>query len=235
MEVANSYVQIDSKTLCSITISDHWPVLLELSNPNLRTRSGWFHADHSLFKFEAVKASIEDNFHNAFGSIDFPSKAWSTAVRDTQTCLKKFKKQATAIRQKKRNEITLRILNLQNSILPGNPPNSELQALKAELRLEELLEAHRALIFMCESWAGKIDKPNKDMFRLLKQKQARDTVPNLVDDSGTTFTAKEDNLDFVFNFYNDIFASPPPVSYEKTFARARIARVNRCPYFSSGD
>ena len=225
LDVVKNFALLEAKTLCSISISDHWPVLLVMSNPNLQVRSGWFHADQSLFKFKEVRDSVEDIFNNAFGSFKSPSKAWSVAVKDTQSCLRSFKKKVNCIRQKKRADLSNRILFIQNSTPPSSPPSPELQALKADLRLEELLEAHRALIFLRESWAGKIDKPNKEMFRLLKQKQARDIIPNLLDDSGATLNTKEDNLDYVFNFYSDIFSSPPTLSCEKTAARASISRA----------
>ena len=64
------------------------------------------------------------------------------------------------------------------------------------------------------------------MFHLLKQqKQARELVPNLVNDKGDTLTSKEDNLDYVFNFYSDIFASTPIHSVQKTNARAQVSQT----------
>ena len=58
------------------------------------------------------------------------------------------------------------------------------------------------------------------MFHHLKQKQAQDRVPNLISDKGEFLDEPEDNLEFVFNFYNNIFGTSSPNSDSKTNAKS---------------
>ena len=223
-DIFSNYVSIEAQVLHSISISDHKPVLLECSHHTSFTRSGWFHADQSLFKFEAVKNCIESIFDKAFHDYPSPAKAWHCAVKDTQICLREFKQKMTNIRTRKRRDLTQRIQQLSSSTLP---PTEEILILQKDLKLEELLEAQKALVFTREFWAGKIDKPNKNMFHLLKQKQARDKVPNLIDHQGNLCSNEGENLDCAFNFFNNIFGSTPLHSPDKTNARAKIALTRK--------
>ena len=224
-DLVKDFLSMEDKALNSINISDHKPVMLDCNSQINPHRVGWLHVDQSLFKLNSVKKSIMDIFLTAFSTFRSIAKAWASAVSNSQTCLRQFKHQANTIRAKKRQSISNEIQKLHNSLLPDNPPTPELISLNNELRLEELLEAQRALVFTREFWAGKIDKPNQDMFRLLKQKQAKDTVPNLINDIGDTLTEPQDNLNYVFDFYNTIFGSCPSTNTQKTQARANIARV----------
>lgn len=76
-------------------------------------------------------------------------------------------------------------------------------------------------------WAGKIDKPNKDMLNFLKKKKARDFVPNLIKPDGFSLQTKRDNLNYVNDFHANIFSKDVSRIEEITTARAKIAMVRK--------
>lgn len=128
---------------------------------------------------------------------------------------------AKHVRAQRRLNILNAISLAEPEIHPDSPPSDRLLELKTSLKLEDLLEAERALVYTRSFWDGKIDTPNKQMFKLRKKKKARDFVPFLKGTNGTRVNNEAANLDLVFQFFNDIFSKTPNRSMDITGARAQ--------------
>lgn len=138
------------------TLSDHWPLFFNASQICQDCKLGWFHADISLLKFKEVKEEIVDAFTQSFNEIPSPSQAWIKAVYSTQNVFRNFMKKARDIRKKRREGIVQSISKLEALSPPDSPPSEELSKLKHSLKMEDLLEAERALIFTRDSRLEKL-------------------------------------------------------------------------------
>lgn len=202
-------------------ISDHFPIILDAKVTNVRCRNGWFHSDSTLFKCNVVQKSVQAIFTEAFKLNQSPSKAWAIAVRNTQTALIQFKKDADAFRSSKKQKI----IELLASFAHLDPSSHAVLVLKEKLKKEELIEAQRARVFYREIWAGKADRPCKETFINLKKKKAKEFIPALRDKDGRCFATQEEKLMYSGKFFADIFSSPPKSGPECVNARARIASI----------
>lgn len=223
--VMNVFDVIDCHAEKSLLISDHYPVIFSARKVNGIVKNGWFHADVSLLKLDVVQSKIRSILCESFNFYRSPTKAWVSAVKAIQNSFRHFKAKAEAIRANIRMMIAARIDELEGLSLTAGTPSVELVGLKNQLKKEELLMASRLMIYTREHWFGRIDKPNKDMFKLLRRKKCRELVPPLKDSSGNTLTSPRDNLKLVHEFYSKIFSIPPAQSDEITLSRARIAGI----------
>lgn len=219
----DKFESVDCVVDKSIFLSDHVPVIVQLRKSASGLKNGWFHADASLFKLPAVQKIIWDIFIAAFIRYESPSLAWAVGVKDSQNALRQLQSRAKDLRQAKRRILVSTLENLERR---NTDPSLVAQA-KQALHDDELLEAHRAIIFTRQHWAGKIDCPNKAMFGLLKKKKLREIVPQLKDENGCVLETDEENIRYVFSFYEKKFAAPVVSSREKIEARASIARIRK--------
>ena len=91
--------------------------------------------------------------------------------------MKKAREKRSARRAALENKIKL----LEDSP-QADPSNPTLIDLKNPFKLEELLAAEQSIKFTREFWAGRIDTPDKEMFKLLKRKNVREIIPPLLDE-----------------------------------------------------
>lgn len=132
-------------------------------------------------------------------------------------------KSAKDARKKRRDSLAQQISSLELSTT-GLDFDLLLQ-LKNQLKLEETLEAERMVKFTREFWAGKINKPNKNMFKLLKKKNLREQIPMLINEDGIANETDHQNLHYIHSFYSNTFAKDPIRTPESTQARALIAKT----------
>lgn len=91
--------------------------------------------------------------------------------------------------------------------------------------MEELLAAEQCLKFTREFWAGKIDLPGKEMFKLLKNKNLREIIPPLIDDQGIPIEGEATNLEYVHTFFSNNFAKDTIKNENITANRTTISRI----------
>lgn len=207
----------------SMLISDHAPIIFDLQKESCMYRAGWPHLDQSLFTLDIVKNGVKRIFENSFSNHASAFKAWDSAIKETQCLLTSYKKKAKTIRGNRRMIIKQKIESLELLSDPSSPPSAALINLKCQLREEELLLAKDSILWTREFWAGKIDKPGKHMFTLLKKKKIKDFVPLLSKEDGTLASDHKENLSLVKDYYANIFSSPPQRGADHTRARACIA------------
>ena len=70
--------------------------------------------------------------------------------------------------------------------------------------MEELLEDEKALIYTREVWAGKIDKPHKEMFKLAIKRKLGTLFLTRLNQMVLACILKKENLDYVQEFYSNI-------------------------------
>ena len=97
--------------------------------------------------------------------------------------------------------------------------------LKQSLRKEEEISCQHLKFFLRDWWAGKVDKPSKEMFKLLKKKQAKDTIPLLVNKKGEEAKDQEENLQLVLTHFKDIFSADIRDHPDKDRYKAKISRA----------
>lgn len=61
--------------------------------------------------------------------------------------------------------------------------------------------------FFREWWAGKVDKPSKEMFRLLQKKKEKDYLPLMRDEDGNRASCDQENKAPVQAHFQRLFSS----------------------------
>lgn len=110
----------------SCLLSDHYPLCFKASPSQQYAKLGWFHADVSLFKNQVVKSHIELIF--------------------SSNMLRTFMNHAKQIRKQRRDKIVHDISKAEAEP-PLGSPTDKLIELKNSLRMEEVLEGDRALVY----------------------------------------------------------------------------------------
>ena len=158
----------------STCISDHYPIITSIDDQDNRKKACWFHTDPALFKLPVVQEEIHNIWHSFFNQNLPPAKAWTLATKSTQNLLKQVRKEVTAHRQSR-----LEKLQKQLQEQEGTAPQDTVNLTRAELKREEEIALKHTKLFTREWWAGKIDRPTPEMFKMLKVKQRQEYLPLL--------------------------------------------------------
>lgn len=104
----------------SIQISDHCPLILKACSIKDSVKSGWFHADASLFHYDEVRQDVTNIFKSSFVHCMSPSRAWSQAVSQTQVRLAQYMKMAKLRRGSRRAALDIQIKKLKSASPEGS-------------------------------------------------------------------------------------------------------------------
>ena len=149
-------------------MSDHYPILTD-DQDNIY-KSCWFHTDPALFKLPIVQEEVQYIWSSLFNKNLLPAKEWTLATKSTQNLLKQVRKEVTTQRQS-------RLKNLQNQLEEQEAATNHntINQIRAKLRREEQIALKHTKLFTREWWAGKIDRPCPEMFKMLKVKKDKNT------------------------------------------------------------
>lgn len=159
-------------------------------------------------------------------------KAWDKAIKDTRVLLTAYKTKTKTFRENRRMMIKSQIEGIELATDPNSPPPLDLVELKSKIREEELLSPKASILWTREYWTGKIDKPNKNIFALLKKKKTKDFVPLLKKEDGTVSTDHKNNLLTVLEYYGN---TPPQRGPDHTRARNCNKKGKKCPFLLGHD
>lgn len=82
-------------------------------------------------------------------------------------------------------------------------------------------------LFFKDWWAGKIDKPSKEMYKLLKKKQAKDLIPLLSKSDGTQAQDQMENMSMILEHFQNIFSSPSTPQPNRKECMQRISWISK--------
>ncbi|KAH7279014.1 hypothetical protein KP509_37G000400 [Ceratopteris richardii] len=154
----------------TLLISDHRPLIVSFKFGSPTFKAGWPHIDTNLLKIPCVMSQTKRLFYTNFSTISSPSRAWIKSVKDIQFLFTHCKKQARAVRAKRRETL----MNKLNSL---DCTSQEFYDTNLRLSKECYLEASYSLASSKEFWSEKIDRNNKYMFSLLKKSKVRTSSP----------------------------------------------------------
>ncbi|MCO5596787.1 hypothetical protein L7F22_050857 [Adiantum nelumboides] len=114
--------------------------------------------------------------------------AWSSAIHLTQKAHITFRKHVATIRRKSKDGIYNELIELESWEFWD-----KIVTLHHQLRIEEDITLLHTSLFFRQWWAGRVDKPSKEMFKNLRRKHQRETIPLLSSENGK-LASQEDNL-----------------------------------------
>lgn len=101
----------------------------------------------------------------------------------------------------------------------------EITGLRAEIRREEEISIQHTKLFTKEWWAGKIDRPCKEMFKMLKVKQRQEFIPLLKSNDGVTVPYPSSNKKLLVDYFQNILNETEPKSSSKLTSMATISKA----------
>lgn len=196
-----------------------------LDDKDTKVRSSWFHTDPKLFELPYVQEQIKRIWEEKFSNNPPPARAWAGAVKKTQRMLIDTRKEVTAIRRKRR-ENTFHELERLEACKDQTPLEREqTMQLCHKLHTEEIIESIHLKLFFKTWWVNKIDRPVKEMYRLLKNKTAQDMIPMLRKADGTLASSDQENLETAWLYYSQIFSVQESPYPDKGACQEEIRRV----------
>ncbi|MCO5576231.1 hypothetical protein L7F22_030040 [Adiantum nelumboides] len=203
--LCDMYVNVDCQARFDTCISDHYPICASLVKKDHKIGSKWFHTDPNLFKLPIVQEEVAKIWKYFFNIGITPAKAWSLAVKSTQSLLicKRIGMQKT--REWRKNQYTLQIEELEKNVNKGNSSaQNALREARAKLNRFKDRELEDKVIFFREWWAGKADRPTPEMFRMLTAKHAADFIPFMKDKTGNEVSSDKENQRLIANHFWDL-------------------------------
>lgn len=221
-EVVAMYNRCECLVDTSTCISDHYPIIITMDNLDIRHKAGWFHTDPALFKLPLVKEEIEQIWTSFFSANLSPAKAWNLAIKSTQNLLKQVRKEVTALRINRLAKLQEQLRVQEASPNPGN-----LNQIRAQIKREEEIALQQAKLFSREWWAGKTDRPCREMFKMLKVKQRQEHLPLLRFKNGVQALNHEENKKLLSEHYRATFLEAGPPSPSKLKAMEEISKLRK--------
>ena len=120
------------------------------------------------------------------------------------------------LREHKKRRAQRAIKKLEKEVNEGHQEAEvELREQRKALAKIEDKEIEEAEVFFREWWAGKADRPTKQMFQMLKVKQSSEFIPLLKDQQGIPVHSEEENKEWIRRYYQQLFQEPEENSEEQ--------------------
>lgn len=201
----------------SRTLSDHDPVLLTICivAPPCRDMSPrkttYFKANPNILKLDGTLATLQAAWESHVVSEDHPSPrfayAW-TRLRSSYKDSQEAKKNSVDTLDQLLAQLIQLKLDMVDETLPEQ--REEFQELREKSREAEHVEANRLCRISKVRWMGVDDKPTRMLFRLVKEKQLRESMNLLITEIDTILEDEDDILQEVQNFYTSLCTTTGP-------------------------
>ena len=227
-EIEEHFIHTECKVSYSTSLSAHYPIITKIDNEEKRIKNKWFHTNPSLFKLPMVQEEITRIWKDFFSIGYSPAKAWSLAVKSTQSFLICVSIGRKKLREHKKKKAQRAIEKLEKEVNEGQQEAMvELREQKKTLSKIEDKEVEEAAVFFREWWVGQADRPSKQMFQMLKVKQSSEFIPLLKYQQGNMVHSEEENKEWIRSYYQQLFQEPEEDREEQEENIGRIKQAHK--------
>ncbi|MCO5559278.1 hypothetical protein L7F22_012874 [Adiantum nelumboides] len=219
LAVINSFARVKAKPRFTSCLSDHYPLSISLDDEGSKVRNQWFHTDPALFMLPVVQETLSIIWMESFRAHRSPARAWSQALRSTQRYLIHTRKEVANIKRQRRDNI-YKDLSALESGPQGKITQEAITILRGKLKEEEDIRLKHSTAFFKHWWAGKVNRPSKEMFRSIKKKNAKERVPLFK--TNPPISSENQNLDYAREHFSKLFSPKEQLSMEVANARIEV-------------
>ena len=119
-ELSTTFVTMDCQSLFDSCISDHYPICTNLTSDDKKNASKWFHTNHNLFNLPLVKEEMAKIWKHFFNIGITLARAWSLAVKSTQSLLICTRMGRQKIREQRKRSLSMQVETLEKRANSGN-------------------------------------------------------------------------------------------------------------------